>query len=235
MIHGSSRPSGKQDFKHGTRAVDRTKMMEGEGWTQCGQGRWLKDFNEVNVMPEVSGGDFVRRAVWDRKTGYLLEDLWKTGRTPERTLKRALRRPKDIRAVVESDDAGDGEALTWDEQLMSSSDATQFRAMVARINFLSTDRADIQFATKEASRRMTKPINADWKMVTRLARYLLKYPRAVHLFEWQSLPGRMRVYVDSNWAGCLRTRRGTTGICYARPTPHQVLQQNSVERSALVS
>ena len=33
---------------------------------------------------------------------------------------------------------------------------------------------------------------------------------------WQSLPDRIRVYVDANWAGCLRTRKSTLGgiICY---------------------
>ena len=33
---------------------------------------------------------------------------------------------------------------------------------------------------------------------------------------WQSLPDRIRVYVDANWAGCMRTRKSTLGgiICF---------------------
>ena len=50
--------------------------------------------------------------------------------------------------------------------------ATKFRAGVATCNYLSADRPDIQFATKECSKRMAKLVQADWDMFKHLLRYL---------------------------------------------------------------
>ena len=103
--------------------------------------------------------------------------------------------------------------ISWESTPMSSSDATQYRAVAARLNYLSLDRADIQFACKESARKMATPCNGDWELLKRVGRYLLGRPRVAHLFKWQSWPSTMSVYVDSNWAGCLLTRRSTTGVC----------------------
>ena len=45
----------------------------------------------------------------------------------------------------------------------------------------------------------------------RLARYLAGKPRLVLHFGWQRTTGVLSIYSDSDWAGCLRTRRSTTG------------------------
>ena len=42
---------------------------------------------------------------------------------------------------------------------MSLDDASKYRMIVARLNYLAADRPDIQFATKEASKYMSKPSN----------------------------------------------------------------------------
>ena len=81
------------------------------------------------------------------------------------------------------------------------------------INFLAADRSDVQFASKEASRRMSAPRMCDWSMVKRIGRYLLGRPRAVHWFCWQDRPDHFSVYSDSNWAGCKATRKSTSGAC----------------------
>ena len=54
--------------------------------------------------------------------------------------------------------SGQGE----DEGPLSESDKSQYRALVARANYLSQDRGDIQFAVKELSRKMSCPSNLDW-------------------------------------------------------------------------
>ena len=41
-------------------------------------------------------------------------------------------------------------------EMLNKEDTSRFRGMAARANFLSQDRADIKFATKEISRRMAK-------------------------------------------------------------------------------
>ena len=58
-----------------------------------------------------------------------------------------------------------------EEEEMSSDLSTLYRANVARGNYLSQDRSDIQYAVKELSRKMSKPMQSDWQKLKRLARY----------------------------------------------------------------
>jgi hypothetical protein len=90
--------------------------------------------------------------------------------------------------------------------------ATQYRATGARANFLSQDRPDIQFAAKEACRDMSAPKVASQAKLKRLARYLVEFPRLVWQFgEWEVQPDNLVTYSDSDWAGCVKTRRSTSG------------------------
>jgi hypothetical protein len=66
-----------------------------------------------------------------------------------------------------------------DDELLNAETATLYRACVARCNFLSLDRPDIQFATKELSRTMSKPTLHDMANLKRLGRHLKQHPRAV--------------------------------------------------------
>ena len=77
--------------------------------------------------------------------------------------------------------------------------------------YLSTDRPEIQFAVKEACREMAKPCQDSWKMLERVAKYLKARPRAVWLFSWQAAQQVVDAYGDSNWAGCRKTRKSTSG------------------------
>jgi hypothetical protein len=95
--------------------------------------------------------------------------------------------------------------------VLGSHDATMYRAIVARGIYLAQDRSDIAFAVKELSRRMSCPDARDWQSLKRLGRYLLKRERAVSHFCYQSRPDHWSVWVDSDWAGCQRTRKSTSG------------------------
>ena len=87
-----------------------------------------------------------------------------------------------------------------------------YRSAVARANYLSQDRPDIRFATKELCRRMAGPTLADWGRLKKLCRYLRGRPRLEQgRVEQGGAPGVIDVYVDSDWAGCQRTRRSTSG------------------------
>ena len=66
-----------------------------------------------------------------------------------------------------------------EEKELQKEDASQFRALAARANYLAQDRPDIQFAVKEVARRMARPTTADWSLLKRLARYLVVAPRSV--------------------------------------------------------
>ena len=100
-----------------------------------------------------------------------------------------------------------------DEELqegLSPPEATQYRALAARANYLAADRPDIQFAAKEICRRMSAPVRQDWAALQHLGRYLKGKPRSVVLYKWQNNP-TVNVYCDSDCAGCVRTRRSTSG------------------------
>ena len=95
--------------------------------------------------------------------------------------------------------------------LLEKKDASTYRALAARANYLAQDRPDIQFAVKEIARRMATPRMNDWLLLKRLARYLVGVPRGVLRFVWQDTPSVIDAYVDADWAGCKRTCRSTSG------------------------
>ena len=112
------------------------------------------------------------------------------------------------------DTPGVHESKEDDEQLqeyLSPDQATLYRGCAARCNFLSLDRPDIQFASKEISRGMARPTEGDLVRVKRLARYLKKYPRAAFTYKWQNPVTKLYGFSDTDWAGCLRTRKSTQG------------------------
>lgn len=100
-----------------------------------------------------------------------------------------------------------------DAEELNVSDGRRYRGITARANYLAQDRADLQYATKDACRSMSKPTIGSWKRLKRLARYILEYPRLI----WrcgevgEDEVNVLRVYSDSDWAGCLRTRKSTSG------------------------
>ena len=89
---------------------------------------------------------------------------------------------------------------------------TAFRGAAARANYLSADRMDVQFAAKEICRWMATPTQQSWLALKRLCRYLVGLPRLVYRYEWQTVEA-IDVYTDTDWAGCPRTRKSTSGGC----------------------
>ena len=92
-------------------------------------------------------------------------------------------------------------------------EATSFRAVAARLNYLAQDSPDVQFPAKEVCREMASPSASSWKKLKVLARFLLEREKVVWKFDWQEEDGgmHMELYTDSDWAGCRRTRRSTSG------------------------
>ena len=89
---------------------------------------------------------------------------------------------------------------------------TAFRGAAARANYLAADRVDCQFAAKEICRCMAHPNQAAWNALRRLCRYLVGLPRLVFVYRWQDAKS-IEVYTDTDWAGCPRTRKSTSGGC----------------------
>ena len=55
--------------------------------------------------------------------------------------------------------------------------SSKYRQLAARLNFLARDRCDIQYATKELAKAMSKPHESDWERLKIMGRYLLGRPR----------------------------------------------------------
>ena len=82
--------------------------------------------------------------------------------------------------------------------------------MAARANYVSSDRVDLQYSSKEACRFMSSPGTLAQAALKRLGRYVLKHKRLVYSYPWQEATC-IDVYCDTDWAGCPRTRKSTSG------------------------
>jgi hypothetical protein len=99
-----------------------------------------------------------------------------------------------------------------EEELLDDAATRWFRSGAARANYLAMDRPELAFATKELCRRMSAPTVSDAAALRRVARYLADEQRLVYTFAWQH-HGSLRVFVDTDFAGRLRTRKSTSGGC----------------------
>ena len=98
-----------------------------------------------------------------------------------------------------------------DETELAPRDSTTYRALVARGNYLAQDRSDIAFAVKELCRSMSSPTEGDWLALKRLGRYLIDKSRSVTKFSYQGPVRKVEVWVDTDYAGCRKTRKSTSG------------------------
>ena len=108
-----------------------------------------------------------------------------------------------------------------------------FRSEAARGNYLGLDRPDIAFAAKELCRRMSAPDRAGLRSLQRFVRYLKGSPRLVYSFPWQD-ECELDVFVDTDFAGCLATRRSTSGGVALRGT-HLIKHWSCTQRAVTLS
>ena len=95
--------------------------------------------------------------------------------------------------------------------LLSSSDATAYRGLAATSNYLAADRGYLAYAAKECARQMAAPTKQSWERMVRDGRYLKGRLRLQTWYAYQEDPRIVATYSDTDWAGCRRTRRSTTG------------------------
>ena len=65
----------------------------------------------------------------------------------------------------------------WEWEPLPKEEATLFRALAARMNYLSQDCPDLQFPIKQCSRDMASPRRVSWKKMKKIARYFLTRER----------------------------------------------------------
>jgi len=98
-----------------------------------------------------------------------------------------------------------------EDVILSKEDAKNYRRAAARINYMAQDRVDLGFAAKEVSRCMSSPCEKDVVKLKRVIRYLKGFPRLINVYKWQERPRGFEIYSDSDWAGCTKTRKSTSG------------------------
>jgi hypothetical protein len=99
-----------------------------------------------------------------------------------------------------------------DEEVpMEKEDAIMYRSGAAKMNYASFDNPKIAYAAKEVSRSMANPMKGDEIKLKRVLRYLRSNPTCESEFKWQEMPDTIDGLSDSDWAGCKKTRRSTSG------------------------
>ena len=110
---------------------------------------------------------------------------------------------------------------------------TSFRAAAARANYLAADRPDCQYAAKEICRWMSSPCRSAWNALKRLCRYIAGLPRLVYRYERQDVR-YIDIYTDTDWAGCAKTRKSTSGGCVLL-NGHSIKTWSSTQSSVTLS
>ncbi|CAE8609616.1 unnamed protein product, partial [Polarella glacialis] len=100
---------------------------------------------------------------------------------------------------------------------VTEQDASLYRSAVGSAIYLSGERRDIQYATKELARHMKEPRVCDFANLKLLGRYLIGARGvcrivAIDRADKESKKLSLHTFTDSDWAGCAETRRSTDGV-----------------------
>ena len=98
---------------------------------------------------------------------------------------------------------------------MAKDEASRFRGLVARVNYLSLVRPDSQFAAKTVSQHMGQPNVCDWAKIKLIARYFVKASRLSKSLCVSGKPTQFTTYVDSesNRSWRCRAARPSSAAC----------------------
>ena len=104
-------------------------------------------------------------------------------------------------------------ALEDDEEdvELSEEDTKRYQSMTMRAGYLAQDRTDLQRTVRELAKGMKQPTVRHWTMLKRLGRFLLGRPRVVQRIAYQESFTHLTMFCDSDHAGCIRTRKSTSG------------------------
>lgn len=103
------------------------------------------------------------------------------------------------------------EGIGDEKLLLEAEEAKLYVSAAALLNYLSPDWPELQWPVEECLRKSSAPSRADMGRLKRIARYILGVPRKALLMEWCEASPVVRVFVDSDFAGCQRTRKSSAG------------------------
>jgi hypothetical protein len=90
---------------------------------------------------------------------------------------------------------------------------SSYMRLIGRLLYLTNTRPDISFAVQQLSQLLHKPTFAHYNAACRVIRYLKHNPGRGLLFPRHS-ELQLLGFSDADWAGCIETRRSTTGYCF---------------------
>ena len=122
--------------------------------------------------------------------------------------------------------------LETDEHIYDAR-AKVYQGGSARANYMGPDRPEVQFAVKECCRWMSAPTELALKSLKRVGRFVEGRPRLVLKMPFEEA-SQVDVYVDSDYAGCPRTRKSTSGGCIMMGT-HLIKSWSSTQKKRNIS
>ncbi|CAL1358383.1 unnamed protein product [Linum trigynum] len=96
--------------------------------------------------------------------------------------------------------------------LLPEDEATSYRTLVGRLQYLCNTRPDLQFAVNYLAQFVSSPRTPHQQAIPQVLRYIKAAPAQGILFSAESSLD-LHAYTDADWAGCLDTRRSTSGYC----------------------
>nr|KYP72107.1 Copia protein [Cajanus cajan] len=94
---------------------------------------------------------------------------------------------------------------------LSDVDASSFRRLIGRLIYLTNTRTDISYVVQHLSQCVSHPTTAHQQAANRILRYIKGSPGVGSFFSTSNIL-QLKAFSDSDWAGCLDTRRSITGF-----------------------
>ena len=100
-------------------------------------------------------------------------------------------------AAVKPEEIGQEE----DTDMLDASEAKRFRSLAATLNYMSSDRSDVQYAAKEVCKKMANPLQGSWKRLKKAGRYLTGVEKVTWVMRsWRHDDEvNVDVHVDADW------------------------------------
>ena len=113
-------------------------------------------------------------------------------------------------------------------------DILRYRRLVGKLLYLTTTRPDIAFVTQQLSQFLQAPTTVHYEAACRVVKYLKGSPGRGLVFRRDSNL-QLLGFTDADWAGCLDTRRSTSGYCFFIGTSlisWRAKKQHTISRSS---
>ena len=145
-------------------------------------------------------------------------------------------------AAVKPEEMGQEE----DTEMLDASETKRFRSLAATLNYMSSDRSDVQYAAKEVCTKMVNLSRGSWKRMKKAGRCLKGVEKVTwKMVAWQNNEEvNVDVHVDSNWAsgperkstsGGMMMINGTVVKHWSRMQATRVLSTAEAEYYAVVT